>query len=100
MTRFQKDLFDYHGGYLTYGKDRIFIARLKYGATTSKARWITFMVKNFTVEEWQRARARGMAPLTIMEDKGFILTHILRWLREGKIESYMGVTRAQITGRA
>lgn len=50
MTKFVRDQFSYWGGYLTYGPERLFIARFKYASTSSKPRWITFMCKNFTVE--------------------------------------------------
>jgi hypothetical protein len=85
MTKFVRDQFSYWGGYLTYGPERLFIARFKYASTSSKPRWTTFMIKNFTVEEWQAARAQDKAPLDIMRSKGFELTHILKWRREGVI---------------
>jgi len=82
---FSKENFSYGGGYLSYfvNGEYKFIARLKYAQTSSKGPWITFMVKNFTVEEYFSRMENGEGPLTIMESKGFILSHIKKWLRDG-----------------
>ena len=96
MTRFQKDQFAYDGGYLTYGPEHRFVARFKYAATSSKARWIKFMVENFSVEEYFAAHDAGRSPLEIMESKGFVLTHILKWLRTGQLQEWKGRSREEI----
>ena len=83
MTAFTKENLDYFGGYITVnleGRDR-FIARLRYGATSSKGPMMTFLRKNFTIEEFLARHEAGEAPLTILESKGFVLSHIKKWLK-------------------
>lgn len=97
--QFNKDEFEYHGGYLMYTGDcgkhtRIygvdegyekchptrvgtrrsaFVARFKNGG---KPQFLNFLIKNFTVEEYFDLAGgienRGMAPLTILETKGYL----------------------------
>ena len=83
MTKFTKEGFDLHGGYLTYGPDRRFVARFKYRASDAGT-FRTFLIKNFTVEEYFAAYddGRGTPPLKILEAKGYILPHIRKWLKE------------------
>jgi hypothetical protein len=81
MTNFVKDQFDCHGGYLTYGPDRKFVARFKYRAS-DRTGFQAFLIKHFTVEEYFAARAQQIAPLTILEGKGYVLPHIRKLLRE------------------
>ena len=61
--------------FLTYGDNRDFIARFKYGRKPYKT-WINFLVKNFTVEEYLRLidhkNPEHVAPLTALETKGFV----------------------------
>ncbi len=83
MTAFTKENLDYFGGYITVrfnGKDE-FIARLRYGQVTSKGPMMTLLRKHFTVEEYLARHEAGEAPLTIMESKGFVLSHIKKWLK-------------------
>lgn len=83
MTKFEKTGFDLYGGYLTY--NRQFVARFKYqrgGAGSFK----TFLIKNFTVEEYFARLEAGESPLKIVESKGFILPHIKKWLKQGGYE--------------
>lgn len=71
MTKFDKSKFNYHGGYLTYeGK---FIARFKYRGGAKMGPFKSFLIKNFTVEEYFVAydEGRGLPPLKILETKGF-----------------------------
>jgi hypothetical protein len=77
MSRFLKDKFD-GSEYVTYeGK---FVARFKYNRV-SKGTFITFLVKNFTVEEYFSRLNAGEAPLTILESKGYMLPHIRKLLK-------------------
>jgi hypothetical protein len=77
MSRFLKDKFD-GSEYVTYeGK---FVARFKYNRA-SKGTFITFLVKNFTVEEYFSRLNAGEAPLTILESKGYMLPHIRKLLK-------------------
>ena len=82
MTKFNKDLLN-GSEYVTYGDDRKFVARFKRGG---KASFISFLIKNFTVEEYFARIDAGEAPLTILESKGYLLPHIKRWLKEGGYE--------------
>ena len=70
-VHFHKELFNYNGGYLTYGNnlnDEVFIARFKYWKTHRT--WITFLCKNFTVAEYLEA-AEATSPREAIEEKGF-----------------------------
>lgn len=83
MTNFVKANFDAAGEYVYYeGK---FVARFKH-MPRSKGSFITFLVKNFTVEEYFAARAADVAPLNILKDKGYIQPHIKKWLKDGGYE--------------
>ena len=74
-TYFQKEQFSWDGMYLTYGENRDFIARFKYGRKPYKT-WINFLVKHFTVEEYlnriDHKNPNHVGPLTALESKGFI----------------------------
>jgi hypothetical protein len=82
--RFKKDQFNYSGGYLDYTDDngtKRFVARFKYAQTTSRGPWVTFMIKNFTVEEYFSGIADGYTPLKVMEARGYVLSHIKKWMK-------------------
>tara|TARA_B100000963_G_scaffold19722_1_gene14952 strand:- start:1450 stop:1836 length:387 start_codon:yes stop_codon:yes gene_type:complete len=104
-TPFIKELFTYHGGYLMYrgthdlskkfeedtpieklhpsnvGRYRdTFIARFKYGQRSWK-KWVTFICKNFTCEEWVSLSESGMCPTDIIESKGYFDEVTVRVLR-------------------
>lgn len=88
MTNFIKENFDTFGGYVTYGsdyKDRKFVARFKY-AKDGMGSFLTFLRKNFTVEEYFARLDGGEAPLTILKSKGYLQPHIKKWLKEGGYE--------------
>jgi hypothetical protein len=87
MTKFNKDQFDFHGGYLTYGSERKFVARFKRGGM---AHFRAFLVKHFTVEEYftlmetknpESSIGNTFAPLEILERKGYVLKHIADQLK-------------------
>lgn len=97
MTKFNRDDFTYHGGYLeykgpyagqptydkVYGADKIhpsrigmpmelFIARFKYKGPITKAKFLTELIKSFTVEEYVEARSKDClesAPFNILKNK-------------------------------
>ena len=71
--KFQKELFNYHGGYLTYGSDRKFIARFKYrsGLGPKKADYIRLLTKYYTLESWFE-KAKESAPGQILMNDGFV----------------------------
>jgi len=63
VTPFDKSKFTFDGMFLEYeGK---FIARFKYVRSNVSA-FRTFLIKNFTVEEFFERRAREEAPLDIL----------------------------------
>ena len=76
---FIKENFSYSGGYLTYddGVDRHFIARFKYVPKSSATKFMNFLIKNFTCEEYLE-RADEEAPLKILESKGYCSPEMAR----------------------
>ena len=92
MTKFIKDQF--HGGeYLEYFLDpglcswdnRKFVARFKY-SRGSKASFISFLIKNFSVEEYFGRLEAGEAPLQVLQSKGYLMPHIKKSLKAGGYE--------------
>jgi hypothetical protein len=95
MTKFAKDLFSVHGGFIHYGTgfgaDRKFVARTRLRGEAPS--FISFLIKNFTVEEYfaamdeneKKTGADRKGPLTILMDKGYLQPHIKRWLREANL---------------
>ena len=80
MTKFTKDGFA-GTEYVTY--EGRFVARFKRGG---RASFISFLVKNFTVEEYFHRIDAGEAPLAILESKGYMLPHIKKWLKASGYE--------------
>jgi hypothetical protein len=78
--KFNKEQFNFDGMYLTYGAERRFVARFK--RRSAKESFQAFLIKNFTVEEYFARIDAKESPLKIVEDKGYILPHIKRWLKE------------------
>jgi len=68
--KFQKDQFNYHGGYLTYGSDRKFVARFKHRGPVGKADFIRLLSKYYTLESYFNRGDR--APLQILMDDGLV----------------------------
>ena len=89
MTKFVKENFDYHGGYLNYHLDaypsawdrRKFVARFKY-VGGNKAGFQKFLIENFSIEEYFDRLDAGEGPLTILQSKGYIDAHVKKWLKE------------------
>ena len=103
MTTFKRDDFEYSGGYLMFHGDAgkyqeyygdgenvhptrrnkpkaMFVARFKY-SSRDKARFLTFLIKNFTVEEFFNAVNtpnpcnpwnNPFSPAPVLEAKGYI----------------------------
>ena len=99
MTTFIKSEF-YGSEYLSYqGK---FVARFKY-QRGSKASFITFLIKNFTVEEYFARLDNREAPLEILRSKGYLQPHIKKWLKEAGYpvtqEGYKQFIAAQVQTR-
>ena len=81
MTKFSKENLNDSNGWLSYGPERKFVANFsKRGG--GKSTFVTFLIKNFTVEEYFAMLDAGKAPLTIVETKGYVLPHIKKWLKE------------------
>jgi hypothetical protein len=87
MTKFTKENLSVHAGYIqyqphadSYYEGRKFVARFKY-AKDGVASFKAFLIKNFTVEEYFAQLDAGVAPLKIVEEKGYLLPHIKTWLK-------------------
>jgi hypothetical protein len=98
MTKFAKTDFNNNGGYVTYGTDRKFVARFKY-AKAGAGSFIAFLIKNFTVEEYFAQLEAGIAPLKIVEEKGYLLPHIKTWLKRDGYEVSKAGYEQYITDR-
>jgi hypothetical protein len=57
------------------------VARFKY-VRGSKASFLTFLAKNFTVEEYFSRLEKSESPLEILQSKGFIQPHVKKMLKE------------------
>ena len=59
--------------YVVYGPERKFIARFKYRSPKRSAnKFVQFLTKNFSVDEYFSKREAGQSPLRILEEKGFV----------------------------
>ena len=84
MTGFIKENFCGSGAWVNYdvGDTRSkFVARFKY-QRGGKSSFITFLCKNFTVEEYFSRLEAGEPPLQIVGSKGYLLPHIKRLLKQ------------------
>ena len=79
MSKFDKNSFNFDGMYLTYGSDRKFVARFKRGGMSH---FRSFLIKNFTVEEYFAKCEAKIAPLTILEEKGYLLPHVAKLMKQ------------------
>ena len=71
MTKFDKNLFSYSGGFLTYGgypERPKFVARFKYRGPFSMGVFKTELVKNHTPESYFAALDSGKAPLEVLRE--------------------------------
>ena len=76
MTKFVNKNFKYDGMYLKY--DGKFVARFKYGGMVAFKK---FLRDNFTVEEYFGLLESGMAPLKVLETKGYVSPKVARILK-------------------
>lgn len=74
MSKFVKSEFS-AGEYATYGGK--FVARFKRGG---RGPFLTFLCKNFTVEEYFSRLDAGESPLNILESKGYVSPRVQRLL--------------------
>mgnify|MGYP003652185520 CR=1 FL=1 len=80
MTAFIKTEFS-GSEYINYGGK--FVARFKRGG---KASFLSFLTKNFSVEEYFGRLDAGESPLKILESKGYLLPHIKKYLKQNGYE--------------
>lgn len=80
MAKFDKAAFNWDGMYLTYGTDRKFVARFKLRG--DKAGFQSFLINNFTVEEYFSAMTPTMPPAKVLESKGYVSATVKRILKE------------------
>lgn len=74
MTKFEKANFESgNGGYIHYntGTERKFVARFKHRGPVTKAKFLSALIKHYTVEEYFARlcgayNAQGEAPLAIL----------------------------------
>jgi len=78
MTQFANKDFRYDGMYLTYGEDRRFVARFKYGGMVAFKK---FLRENFTVEEYFDLLDSGLPPLKVLETKGYVSPNAAKILK-------------------
>ena len=74
--------FDYDGTYLIYkdGRKRRFVARFKHGGMVA---FKNFLRNNFTVDEYfDLLENEGLAPLKVLETKGYVSPTVARILKE------------------
>jgi hypothetical protein len=72
MNRVEKASFDYHGGYLTYGPDRRFVARFKHRGPVTRAKFMATLIKHYDPDSYF-LRLKEKAPLQIMMDDGILI---------------------------
>lgn len=83
-TTWNKDLFNYYSGYLTYGKGVFqskFVARFKYTGR-DQAGFRKFLIANFTPDEYFSRREAGETPVDILQSKGYISTTVKSLLKQ------------------
>ena len=82
-TKFDKNLFNLSSGYLVYGNGSCigkFVARFKY-MRGSASSFKSFLIKNFTGEEYFARMDAGEAPLEILKSKGYLHPHVRKELK-------------------
>jgi hypothetical protein len=82
MTKFTKDSFsgtEYVNYAMPNGTSK-FVARFKY-VRGSKSSFLTFLAKNFSVEEYFARLDGGESPLPILQSKGYMQPHIKKHLK-------------------
>ena len=118
MNKFKREDFSYHGGYLMFSGDagkyneyyaepchptrlgnrkELFVARFKYSGK-DKARFLTFLINNFTPEEYFAARNAKYGPFnnphspaTILEAKGYVSATVRKGMKNS---GYSNFTKA------
>jgi len=79
MTKFVNKEFNYDGMYLTYGTDRRFVARFKYGGMGAFKK---FLRENFTVEEYfDLLENQDLPPVRVLQTKGYVDPKVAKILK-------------------
>ena len=80
MTKFVNKEFNYDGMYLTYGTDRRFVARFKYGGMGAFKK---FLRENFTVEEYfDLLENQDLPPVRVLQTKGYVDPKVAKILKQ------------------
>jgi hypothetical protein len=79
MTVFDKYKFDISNAYISY--ERRFVAKFKYKPRNAPG-FVSFLIKNFTVEEFFGRVDAGESIDLIAESKGYLQPHIRKLLVE------------------
>ena len=99
MTAFTKENLINGNGWISYvaadGSQK-FVARFRTAGTGT---FMTFLRKNFTVEEYFAALDAGESPLNIAQAKGYLLPHVKRTLKEYGYEVSVSGFNAYIADR-
>lgn len=83
MTKFIKENFQIETGYkgvtsyLHNGKHEFIARHCVKGAKG----FASFIMKNFTVEEYLGRLAAGEMPLTVVQSKGYVQPHVKKWMK-------------------
>lgn len=97
-TNWDATLLNYGGGYLTYGvrysRKEKFVARFKH-CPRDRAGFQSFLVKNFTPDEYFARLDAGETPAGILESKGYVSATVKR-MRKLEAEA---IERAAIWAR-
>lgn len=87
MSKFIKEQFNWDGEYLSYnmaglpnGQTRKFVARFKRNKG-DRAGFMSFLMKNFMVEEYFRDYDAGGTPVGILENKGYVSNTVKKALK-------------------
>ena len=77
-TKFDNKKFTTGNMYLHYGDDRRFVARFKNGGKVAFKR---FLRNTVTVEEYFALQDSGLAPLKVLETKGYVSPNVCNVLK-------------------
>ncbi len=78
MTKFNKEAFEFGGEYLSY--NGMFVARFKRNKG-DRAGFVSFLIKNFAVEEYFSEYDAGGTPVGILESRGYVSATVKRLLK-------------------
>jgi hypothetical protein len=82
MTAFVRETFNIDREWVSYGQEHEFVARFKYGRS-GKASFVTFLIKNFTTEEYFGALKEGGSPGEVLQAKGYMSPHVKKAVKRG-----------------